>query len=273
LPYPSVITPPSRFVPQGRKRARYEMATRFRGLPGHIPLEPVRAHVDTLHGMGLPLASIARDAGCTPATVRNIHCGVWAKVRTRHALAIKSVTHHPNPRQQVVLAIGAVRRAQALHAIGWTWRALAEHTPGVTAGAIATMTRPGHERTLCAWETWAVIRDAYEKLSGTPGPEGVSAMKARNAAKRRKWLPPLNWEDLDIDDPRVRQKRSGPPSGNGAAERRAARRRTVARLSQSGLSAEEIAARMRVSSRTIVRDRQWLDTHPDVLADEEHPAA
>ncbi len=255
MPYPSVATPPSKFKPQGRKRAKYEIATRYAGV-GYVPSEILRAHIDTLNGMGLPLASIARDAECTPGCVRNIHRGIWDTTSIRHAAAIKGVTHHPSPRQQIVLAVGAVRRAQALHAIGWTWQLIAEHTPGVTAGAIATMTRAGHERTICAWATWTTMHAAYETLSGTPAPESVGATKARNAARTRSWPPPLDWEDLDIDDPRVTVSPSGVETRTGLRERADARRQEVARLTRAGFSADEIAVRVGVTKRQVVRDRQ-----------------
>ena len=231
------------------------MNTRYQGMPGYVPSEPISAHITALHDMGLPLASIARDAGVTREPFRLIYHRTWDTVRVRQAAAIKAVTHHPNPRQQIVLAVGAVRRLRALHAISWMWKDIAAHTPGVSASSIATLARPGHERTICSWETWAAIRDTYDALSGTPAPESIGAMRAKNAAADRRWPPPLDWEDHDIDDPRVTVKPSGRETRTGMDERAEWRRRDVARLTRVGFSADEIAVRLNVSQRQVVRDR------------------
>ncbi|WP_280499402.1 helix-turn-helix domain-containing protein [Nocardia cyriacigeorgica] len=253
---------PSRFTPKGRKHARYEMNTRYAGAPGYVPSGPVRQHIIDLMALGLPLASIARDAGCAESCVVNLHRGLYPTTRIRQAEAIMAVTHHPNPRQQNVLAIGAARRLQALHAIGWTWRALAAHTPGVTATAMSQMTRKGGGRTLIAWATWVSIRDAYERLSGTPGTEGRITL-ARNHAARQGWHPPLEWEDLDIDDPRVTPCATKARRAEQRAEAKATRIAEVARLTAAGLTAQEIAERLGVTRRQVVRDRRDAQTTPE----------
>ncbi|RJO71424.1 hypothetical protein D5S18_24960 [Nocardia panacis] len=245
---------PSRFRARGWKRARFELRTRYGGAPGYISPEPVRAHILELTALGLPMASIARDAGCTEVCVRSVVEAKWATIRIRQAAAIMAVDFRPTERQGNVLAVGAVRRLRALQAIGWTWPAVAEHTPGISTGAIRQMTRPGHERILIAWQTWATIRDAYERLSGTPGTAGRTRL-VRNAARTKLWAPPLDWEDHDIDDPRVSVKPSGQPTGTGLRERAAERRRQVAQLTALGRTADEIADRLGISQRQVVRHR------------------
>lgn len=253
--YLTVEPAPSRFVPQGRKRARYEMRTRFAGAPGYVPHEPVRAHVLELVRLGLPMTSIARDAECADSCVANLSRGVWKSVRIRQATAIMAVTFHPNERQQIVIAIGAIRRLRALHAIGWTWRALAEEIPDVTEANLAKLSRQ-NGRTVIAWKTWAAIRDAYERLSGTPGTWGRAGLARKTSADRR-WAAPLLWHDLDIDDPRVQpdigvlDKGSLSKSQTVSDERAA----EVQRLTTAGLSASAISERMGLSDRQVVRLR------------------
>jgi hypothetical protein len=102
-----------------------------------------------------------------------------------------------------VPTVGAIRRLQALRAIGWTLRDISEKG-GVPWGSIdsllfkhrATMTRSLNAR----------VTEAYERMSGTPGPSETTRAKAVRAG----WAPPLAWGD-DIDDPAatpngVRQK-------------------------------------------------------------------
>lgn len=253
---------PSRFTPQGRKRARYEMRTRFAGSPGYVPSEPIRQHVIELTGMGLPMASIARDAGCDESCVWNLHAGLYPTTRIRQATAIMAVTHHPNPRQQNVLAVGAIRRLRALHAIGWTWLALEAHTPGVSVAAMTKMAAANSRRVVTAWGTWASIRDAYERLSGTPATPGAAANRARNAARRHGWHPPLDWEDLDIDDPRVTPETAEATWAEQRAQAKAERIAEVVRLTEAGLSSREIGERLGVTQRQVVRDRREAQTLP-----------
>lgn len=244
----------TRFRPQGRKRARYEMNTRFAGAPGYVPSAGPRAHVVELHQLGMPLASIARDAGCALSFVSKLHGGTRETCRIRQATAIMAVTCHPNERQQVVLNIGAVRRLQALHAIGQSWRSIAEDTPGVTDAVMSQMVRGKDNRYLTSWATWAAIRDTYERRSGTPGPPSRATTLARKTAAAKGWPAPLDWEGHDIDDPRVTvvARPWQPPTFQDLI---AERRELVAELTGKGMSAAEIADHLGVDERTVVRDR------------------
>ena len=246
---------PTRIETVGRKRGRVQLAAA--GIPGFMPAERVQTHIDGLLALRLPFASIGRDAGCTKRTVMNIHHGVYDNVRTRVAVPILRVDFHPNHRQGNVLAIGAVRRARALHAIGWTWRRVAEHTPGVSWTAIAQLTHPAADRVLIAWDTWLALHDAYEKLSGTPATEGRPTL-ARNHAAKHQWAPPLDGEGHDIDDPSVIVVPSGPPAPPSLREIAEARRQEVARLTAAGCSIAEIADRMGISQRQVQRCRRAL---------------
>lgn len=242
----------SRYTPQGRKRARYEMQTRYAGSPGYVPSDPIQAHIITLVDLGLPTTSIARDCGCALACIARIYRGAWPTTRIRTATAIMAVTVHPNARQETVLAIGAIRRLRALHAIGWSWRVLEhQHIPTVSHKVMSNLTRDHHGQTTTTWQRWAAIRDVYEKLSGTPGVDG-SAQRARNAATANGWPAPLDWEDIDIDDPRVEAVRSGAATVDMRAVA-VERRRRVRELVEAGLSAQQIADRVGIDPRTVVR--------------------
>jgi len=258
---PNPIATPSRetrssFKPKGRKHAKYEMRTPLAGLPGYVPSGPVRAHVRELADLGLPLASIARDARVHYSCIQNINLGLSETTRIRHARAIMAVTHPPNERQQIVLAIGAARRLYALQAIGWTFPTLATES-GLTRDYLYNVTR----YKFTAWETWSAIRDTYERLSGTPSTTGRHQM-ARRLAERDGHPAPLDWEGLDIDDPRVTATRSRPAVFT-RAEKTATLRATVAELAAEGLNADQIAHRLGLHPRTIER----------ALAGDRHAAA
>ncbi|MCM6777741.1 hypothetical protein NDR87_30080 [Nocardia sp. CDC159] len=248
----------SRFTPRGRKLARYELRTRYGGAPGYVPFEPIRDHIASLNALGLPCASIARDAGCTADCVVDIRHGRWATVRIRQATAIMAVTYHPNERQGLVLALGAIRRLRALYRIGWTWVALSEQT-GLTQSNLSQLTRPGRLRTLIPWDTWVAVRDAYERLSGTPGTRGRAKL-ARREAQDRGWPAPLDWDGLDIDDPRVVVQPSGPAQITARTVARDRRERVKEQMRRD-LTARQIAERVGISERQVLRYLAELRKH------------
>lgn len=96
-----------------------------------------------------------------------------------------------------VSTVGAVRRLQALRAIGWTMRDIADKG-GVPMGSIDsllfkhrdTMTRSLNAR----------VTEAYELMSGTPGPSNLTSIRALRAG----WAPPAAWDDDTIDDPNAK---------------------------------------------------------------------
>lgn len=96
-----------------------------------------------------------------------------------------------------VSTVGAIRRLQALRAIGWTMRDIADKG-GVPMGSIDsllfkhrdTMTRSLNAR----------VTEAYELMSGTPGPSHLTSIRALRAG----WAPPAAWDDDTIDDPNAK---------------------------------------------------------------------
>lgn len=91
-------------------------------------------------------------------------------------------------------SLGAQRRLRALAALGWSWHACAEQVgmekrfvQRLAAGDRATVHPATHDR----------IAALYERLSMTVGP----SPRTRAYAQRHGWLPPLAWDDADLDDP------------------------------------------------------------------------
>lgn len=162
----------------------------------------------------------------------------------------------------LVDATGTTRRLRALAAVGWSNSEL-----GKRAGV--------DHSTVCQWAnsrrvrvaTAATVRRLYEELSMTPGP----STKVRQLAAKRGWPPPLAWDDDRIDDPAARPNLGRHADGKAtpvdeiAVQRAmrgqpvrltpAERREAVHRLTRAGLSAAQIAARLRVAQRSVVRHR------------------
>ncbi|MBF6416916.1 helix-turn-helix domain-containing protein [Nocardia cyriacigeorgica] len=245
----------SRAIPRGRKRSQFELRTKFPGLPGYLPAERVQAHLRELNSYGLPARSIARDSGLCDFAVRQIIDGLYPTIRTRNADALLRVGFTPNERQQRVLAIGATRRARALQVIGWPQTEIVAAST-LTAAQVAALVRA--RRTLTDWDVWKAMHDTYEQLSGTPGP----SKSARTRAKRHGWGAPLDWEDLDIDDPRVTPETAEATWAEQRAQTKAERIAEVARLTDAGLSSREIGERLGVTQRQVVRDRREAQTSP-----------
>ena len=94
-------------------------------------------------------------------------------------------------------AIGTARRAQALNALGHTWRDIAEHM-GVKFQVVQQLAR---YRKYVTRETEQKIAEIYDRMSMTLPVQDAVHKKARTLAIEKGWLPPLAWDDDDIDDP------------------------------------------------------------------------
>lgn len=213
--------------------------------PGRTTPARAVAHIEFLTSMGLSLHSIARDAGIHSDTIYRLH--TWTKLSESITRAILAVDWHPNARQETVLAVGAARRLQALNVIGWSFAELANRIGVSLSRAHLIATR---NQTTIIWSHWKNIHDLYETLSGTPGP----SKRAAAGARRRGWPAPLDWEGHDIDDPRVIVQ-AQPWKPKSAKEIAAERALVVAELTAKGLSAKEVADRVGVTPRQVVRDR------------------
>lgn len=177
-------------------------------------------------------------------------------------------------RPRVVDATGTRRRLRALAALGWPMVILAAQLGYREAQAVSRLCQPGTTRVNVA--TAAAVRRLYDQLSMTPGP----SPRARATAARSGWLPPLAWDDADLDNPAaapdlaitvavLHGRRHG--SDHAAIERAcsgqlpaaerlnpAERLEVVRRLRRQGLPDVEIAARARTTIRTVQRIRARL---------------
>lgn len=159
----------------------------------------------------------AQENGLDPNTVqkwrrkRRDSGGAWPSeqdIRSWHARTdlrakwrrqkIQQLTHTPG----VVDPTGTVRRLRALYALGWTWDELGAHLGGGRNRAH----RIAHERDTSRGvlrETAIKVAEMYEQLCMTR-PEGWIADRARGAARRNGWPPPLAWDN--IDDPKEKPR-------------------------------------------------------------------
>jgi transcriptional regulator len=252
---------PTTFPAIGRVEAdRRRALLALRGIPAAVPAEPIRRHIHALNDLGVNDGMIASAAGLPVQTIKYIVEAESQTTRIHLAAAIRSVSHLPHPRQKRVLAVGARRRVQALRRLGWRESDIAEQI-GITA---ATLHMCLLRSITINRDRWQSIADLYEQISATPGPNTQAAQHAT----RQGWPAPLDWEGLDIDDPRVA------PSGVEFADEvdevlverilagtwageisRTERRAAYERLEARGATAAEIAERLNTTKRTVVRYR------------------
>lgn len=131
--------------------------------------------------------SVCTHPGCQrAATVRRMCKSHYtmAYKRRRYLLGKDSVR---------VPSIGVSRRLRALVAIGYPMaylsRQLSIHQSYISKLAV------GYRNT-CNPDTAAKVAALYDRISMTPGP----SQAARDKAHRRGWMPPLAWDDDEIDD-------------------------------------------------------------------------
>ncbi|WP_205859648.1 helix-turn-helix domain-containing protein, partial [Phycicoccus flavus] len=129
---------------------------------------------------------------------------------------------------------------------------------------------PGH---LVTVQRWREVRDVYDRLSMTPGP----SPETRGWAVKLGYAPPLAWDEDTIDDPTATPHVPGPAVDDRSADvvdltavhrvahggdptpvrltaiERVAVLRTMA---ATGASDSDIAERLGVASRTVLRLRQ-----------------
>lgn len=158
---------------------------------------------------------------------------------------------------------GYVRRVRALQALGWSMNALAERLDA-DVRTLAHSLDSGH----VFRRTHDAMAALYEELCMTR-PDDQFANRRRIIAERKGYVPPLAWDDIDLDDEPASPGRrwhfideiaveravaGDPPEHLTPAERRA----VVRRLHARGCSDGEIAARSGMVTETAMRIRHEL---------------
>jgi lambda repressor-like predicted transcriptional regulator len=185
-------------LPQCRDAARawwrdyYQVRKQYNGRPSVVPVDRALAHVARLRGAGMSDRAIMRAAGLGEHTLRDLPHRTHGILTTTEAriLAVRPGAHH----QYLLPALGTTRRLRALGALGWTLADLAAHTTLskktlslLMAGAQPYVTREAAEQ----------IDRAYNQLCMRRGP----SERSRLMAQRKRWAPPLAWDEGTIDDP------------------------------------------------------------------------
>lgn len=228
----------------------------------------LRDHLDKLTLLGLSVSRISLLAGVSAPTITAIIAGSPSRVRrlTADRLLAVDAVFDDLPATNRIAATGTHRRLQALITLGWSQSRL----DGLLSFSRGRVNHILHRnRVLVAHHR--AIAALFDELWDLPVPERTiherrSTTRARRQAAQNRWLPPLAWDDLDtdpepplplkpaaeiVDERDVELACSGQPVQLSYAGRRAA----VTRLSYFRLSDPQIAERLGLSSRTVLRIR------------------
>ena len=144
-------------------------------------------------------------------------------------------------RARTVSAVGTRRRLQALSCNGWSLASLAR-SAGLTRNALLHIT---HQRNPRVRKFVADrVSEMYERLWDQQA-TGSQAVKVRNLASAKGWLPPMAW--LDIDDPDEK------PDMHSHQDRSEIVAEEYAHLKSFGESDEQIAERLGIKPASLKR--------------------
>jgi hypothetical protein len=220
-----------------------------------VDAQPVREHVEMLRLEGMGQDRISELSGVPKHTVRHLLYGTWntpPAERIRRESAERLLAVLPDPELMLLRdATGTHRRLQALAVNGWTFAQVAArmYTRTETIHAYLKsyrVTAETHRRVV------EVFEDLWNKQPpmGTHG-ERSAAGRMRALAARNNWVPPLGWDDIDMD---VVPPAPLPSRDMLVKDREAA----VEMLHAQRWGDRRIAATVGVDERTVLRIRQRL---------------
>lgn len=156
-----------------------------------VSADAVNAHVGELRRAGMSLRAIADAGQVAYKTLTELPNRQYIHGPTAAAiLAVQPAA--PSAPAGFVPAVGAARRVRALAAIGWSLTGQARRLGWCTQ---QVWELAWDRSAFVAVRTDAAVRGLFEAVCLTSG----SSARARNAAAKHGWPPPLAW--LDIDDP------------------------------------------------------------------------
>jgi len=149
-------------------------------------------HLNMLRDAGVTKIQISEVTGLGVATLERIMNGknrsnVVFKETEKKILEVKVTDFLPQGYRDIRTY---QRKLRALIAIGWSKRELAEQM-GMKISSVTEIVSERHKYVL--GETAKKIDDIYEKLSMTIG----TCQFSKNLAVRKRWLPPLAWDDIE----------------------------------------------------------------------------
>lgn len=262
-----------------RDRHRKKQKAYGRFDTGLVDAEPVREHILALSEFGIGYKRVAELAGVGVTCVRNVVWGrqdpgprkgeIPKRIKRENAeriLAVEASIENLGARRSVP-ARGTHRRVQALVARGWSLSKVARKLGWTVENFHALM-----QRSMVGAATHIAVAELYERLWDAEPPrethrDKIAYTRALKFAAKRRWLPPLAWDDIDTDiEPPVPDEIDGIDEtavvlaiqGEQVRLTPAERRECVRRLHPERWSDARIADTIGCSSKTVERIREEL---------------
>jgi transcriptional regulator with XRE-family HTH domain len=227
--------------------------------PGFVQAAAVRRHVESLRGAGLGMRRIATLSGVDRSVLQSLMVGRkergWgpsSRISLANATKLLSVSMETGRLQvaggTLIDITGTTRRLRALVAIGYSQTDLCARL-GIT-DANGTQLFTGKRDRVRA-TTACRVAEVYDELSMTPGPSEA----ARNRAHRKGWMPPLAWDDDEIDSPDA-QPNPGHEEKLGFVEK-------FTEMRELDYSDLVIAQRWKIQPASLLRQLNRHDIKPD----------
>lgn len=228
-----------------------------------VDLADVRYHVNALMCAGMTTELIAQLASLPVEIIRALRKTSTTSAPQRVVDAVLSITFHPSRGRDLTPAVGAHRRLRALNAMGYGDGLLAARL-GVDIDVVTGMPT----KSLIPSGLWKAIAGIYDELSMHPGPDA----EIRDRSRADGVVPPLGWDDDEIDNPKARsQERVQPRHGGGGVPvdeavvirrlggeqlpLRLCERREIVRIAfEQGWSPSELAARLSIKYDSAVTE-------------------
>lgn len=248
------------------------------GVTAFVPSGPVLAHVQGLRRQGMGWERIANLAGVSSTSLKQLlhpARGRKPKVKVRRDIAAAILGVRLDLADVAgVDGTGTARRLEALMANGWCRPAL--HAAIGLSATAQLRARCGKPVTVA---TRDLVARRYDELWDTPPPAATpmecrAIVRTLRLATSRGWLPPLAWDDDDLDNPAAR-----PQTGRIRTDRRTIvdevaverlkrgervpanrieRRTAVAELAKEGVPTTDIADRLGVDCAAASRTRNRI---------------
>ncbi|MBF6333526.1 hypothetical protein [Nocardia transvalensis] len=167
--------------------------------PGTVPITDARAHLGGQQKSGRTLDDLAALTALPRPVLSVVLRHDSSNVDAEVARRILAIPVGPLPATETAPALGAQRRLRALAAMGHPPAALATAMKVPEQTVTGLLAALPESRTIPA-ALWRAIDATYDELSMTVGPDSA----LRDRARTDGWVPPLGWDDEEIDDPRAR---------------------------------------------------------------------
>lgn len=233
---------------------------RARGFSSRTDPAPTRVRLRQLLDAGAGWNELRAATGLSHSTMFNILEGTTPTVtrETERKIFTVRLSNVLTPSRRMP-ALGTIRRIRALYAAGHTTKAI-ERSSGLSHSLICHLASA--KMSVVTAAVHDAIRGAYTELAPLTG----TCARNRYRAERERWRHPGDWhdDDLDVADPDEDPDDIDPIAIERALARepvelsRAERLEITRLLTGEGHAAHDIADRIGVTPRTVVR---WRTAH------------